>query len=82
MYEAEMVALSIKLPAQLAEKSQVLAKKLGITRSELIRQALIHEIKQAEAGMERRSMAESLVAMRANTSEFEANQALRKMPRW
>jgi hypothetical protein len=27
-------------------------------------------------------MAESLVAMRANTSEFEANQALRKMPRW
>jgi metal-responsive CopG/Arc/MetJ family transcriptional regulator len=76
MYEVEMIALSIKLPTQLAEQSQVVAKKLGITRSELIRRALIHEIEEAEAGMERRSMAESFVAMQANTSEVEASQAL------
>jgi hypothetical protein len=31
MHEVEMIALSIKFPTQLAEKSQVLASKLGIT---------------------------------------------------
>jgi len=76
MYEIEMIALSIKLPTQRAEQSQVLAKKLGITRSELIRRALIHEIEEAEAGMERRSMADSLIAMQVNKCEVEANQAL------
>jgi metal-responsive CopG/Arc/MetJ family transcriptional regulator len=76
MYEAEMIALSIKLPTQLAEQSQVVAKKLGITRSELIRRALIHEIEEAEAGIERRSMAQCLVAMQADASEVDANEAL------
>jgi hypothetical protein len=76
MYEVEMIDLSIKLPTQLAEQSQVVAKKLGITRSELIRRALSHEIEEAEAGIERRSMAQSLVAMQADASEVEANEAL------
>lgn len=40
-----MIALSIKLPDALAEASRVTARKLGMTRSEFIRQALAHEIR-------------------------------------
>ena len=34
-----MIALSIKVPEHLAEQSRQVARKLGITRSELIRRA-------------------------------------------
>jgi metal-responsive CopG/Arc/MetJ family transcriptional regulator len=68
-----MIALSIKLPEDLAEQSRRVARKLGITRSELIRQALVHEIDQVQAGLERRAMARSLQAMAAGASrESEA----------
>jgi metal-responsive CopG/Arc/MetJ family transcriptional regulator len=71
-----MIALSIKLPEDLARRSGNLAKRLGITRSELIRLALLHEIEQAEARLERRAMAESLAAMGADASERAESEAL------
>ena len=74
--EAVMVALSIKLPEELAEMSRQVARKLGITRSELIRQALVHEIEHVEASLERRAMAESLRAMAGTDSVARDNEAL------
>jgi metal-responsive CopG/Arc/MetJ family transcriptional regulator len=70
--ELVMIALSIKLPEELAERSRRVARKLGITRSELIRQALIHEIDQVQAGLERRAMAQSLQALAEAADEIEA----------
>ncbi len=67
-----MKALSIKLPEELAEQSRQVARRLGITRSELIRQALVHEIDQVQAGLERRAMAQSLHAMGGAVDETEA----------
>lgn len=58
-----MTPLSIKLPDKLATASQDTARKLGISRSELIRLSLEHEIERIEADLERREMAQSLTAM-------------------
>lgn len=58
-----MVALSIKLPKELAEASKEAARRLGLTRSQLIRQALVHELERVEAERERGAMAESFRAM-------------------
>jgi metal-responsive CopG/Arc/MetJ family transcriptional regulator len=58
-----MTPLSIKLPDKLASASQQTARKLGISRSELIRLSLEHEIERIEADLERREMAQSLTAM-------------------
>ena len=67
-----MIALSIKLPEDLAEQSRQVARKLGITRSELIRQALVHEIDQVQASLERRAIARSLQAMARTSHDTEA----------
>lgn len=61
--ETTVRALSIKLPEDLAAASLDVARRLGVSRSELIRQALVHEIEQAGAVVERRAMADSLQAM-------------------
>ena len=58
-----MTPLSIKLPDKLAAASQNTARRLGISRSELIRLSLEHEIERIEADLERREMAQSLAAM-------------------
>lgn len=58
-----MTPLSIKLPDKLASASQETARRLGISRSELIRLSLEHEIERIEADLERREMAQSLTAM-------------------
>ncbi len=66
-----MKALSIKLPEDLEERSRQVARQLGITRSELIRRALVHEIDHVQAGLERRAMAQSLQAMTVVSDETE-----------
>ena len=70
-----MVALSIKLPKDLAEMSGQVARRLGITRSELIRQALVHEIEQVKARLERGAMAASLRAMTGTAAAIRENEA-------
>ncbi len=66
-----MKALSIKLPEDLAEQSRQVARELGITRSAPIRQALVHEIDQVQAGLEGRAVAKSLQAMAGISQETE-----------
>ena len=48
-----------------------MARRLGITRSGLIQQALVHEIEQVEAGLERRARAKSLQARAGISNETE-----------
>jgi hypothetical protein len=55
-----MTALSINLPNQLAEASQQAAEALGISRTQFIRQAVIHELANFHAQRERELMARHL----------------------
>ncbi len=71
-----MIALSVKLPESLAEASRQLAGKLGISRSELIRRSLEHEISSVEAALERSAMAEGFRAMSKNTDVIKEAEAL------
>ncbi len=77
-----MVALSIKLPKDLAEMSRQVARRLGITRSELIRQALVHEIEQVKARLERGAMAASLRAMTGTAAAIRENEAHVMLSPW
>ncbi len=47
-----MTAISLKLPDDLAQESKSIADKIGISRTELIRQALRHELDKIEAQLE------------------------------
>jgi predicted transcriptional regulator len=66
--EQPVIALSIELPEELAQASLEIARELGLSRTELIRQAVVHEIAQARGTVEQRAMAESLRAMGADPS--------------
>ena len=59
-----MTAISLKLPDELARKSTQAAEKLGISRTELIRAALEHELATISKRLERADMAKAIEAMR------------------
>ncbi|HHH46906.1 MAG TPA: ribbon-helix-helix protein, CopG family [Thiotrichales bacterium] len=59
-----MAAISLKLPDDLARESKRVAERLGISRTELIRRALRHELAAIEARLEREAMAAAFSAMR------------------
>lgn len=61
-----MIAISLKLPDELVEESTRLADELGITRTELIRQALRHELARVQREQELKAMAASFRAMRGS----------------
>lgn len=59
-----MTAISIALPESLAKMSKVIAKKLHISRSQLIRVALEHEIQAYLKRHEQEMLVESFNAMK------------------
>jgi metal-responsive CopG/Arc/MetJ family transcriptional regulator len=59
-----MTAISLRLPDDLARQSKEVAEKIGISRTELIRVALEHELANIRKQMERNDMAKALQAMR------------------
>jgi Ribbon-helix-helix protein, copG family. len=71
-----MIALSIKLSDELASTSQEIARKLGISRSELIRQSLEHELAKIQADLERREMAQSFKAMSGSAAYLRQAESL------
>ncbi len=71
-----MAAISLKLPDNLAQESKIISEKIGITRTELIRQALRHEIDRIEADIERAAMAQALIAMREDAAYIQESEAL------
>ena len=76
-----MAAISLRLPDDLARQSKEIAEKIGISRTELIRVALEHELANISKQMERNSMAKALEAMREDptyrkeTSELDQGLA-------
>ncbi len=71
-----MTALSIKLPDELAETSRRIAEQIGISRSEFIRRALMHEIESTKARLERQGMAESLRLMGQSRTGLAESETL------
>ena len=59
-----MTAISLKLPDKLARKSTKAAEKMGISRAELIRVALEHELSDIGKRLERADMVKAVEAMR------------------
>jgi len=69
-----MSAISIKLPDEMAVESMKVAKELGITRSELIRQALNHEIESFKAQKEREAIARAFQVMKTKTAYIDESR--------
>ena len=59
-----MAAISLKLSDELAQQSAKTAEKIGISRTELIRIALEHELAAINRRLERQDMAKAFEAMR------------------
>lgn len=64
----DMKTLSINLPDTLAKASQEAASKMGISRTEFIRQAVDHELKHFKAALEEEAIIASIRAMKASKS--------------
>lgn len=58
-----MKTLSLVLSDQLAEDSQKIASTLGLSRSEFIRRAIIHELNYVDQTMKLKKMQEAFKAM-------------------
>ncbi len=69
-----MAAISLKLPDELARQSAKAAERMGISRTELIRVALEHELANISKRLEREDMAKALEAMREDP-EYERDNA-------
>jgi metal-responsive CopG/Arc/MetJ family transcriptional regulator len=59
-----MTTLSISVPATLAQASQDAAQQLGVSRTQFIRLAITHELKNLERELEQEAMAKSMTAMK------------------
>ncbi len=59
-----MTAISLKLPDDLARESKSIAESIGITRTELIRRALRHELNEVKLQLELKAMANAFEVMR------------------
>jgi metal-responsive CopG/Arc/MetJ family transcriptional regulator len=59
-----MTAISLQLPDDLARESKDIAESIGISRTELIRRALRHELNEVKSQLEREAMAHALEIMR------------------
>ncbi len=73
-----MTALSLHIPDKLAKESQEAAEELGVSRTEFIRQALIHELENFHAQREREAIAKCFAAMRKNPDYMKTIHELDK----
>ena len=69
-----MTAISLKLSDELARKSTQAAEKMGISRTELIRVALEHELADISKRLEQADMAKAFEAMR-HDPDYERESA-------
>lgn len=59
-----MTTLSIVLPDNLAKASQEVAVRLGISRTQFIRQAIAHELEEFQSQLEQEAIVKSISAMK------------------
>jgi predicted transcriptional regulator len=61
-----MTSLSLVLPEALAQASQSAARKLRVSRTQFIRQAIVHELENLRKRDEQLAMVKSIKAMKAS----------------
>ena len=71
-----MTNLSIILPDTIAEASTKVAKELGVSRTEFIRRAIIHELENYKTKSEELGIIKSFNAMKQSTKYSKASQKL------
>lgn len=71
-----MASISLNLPDDLAKESTQVAERIGVSRTELIRQALRHELDDIEARFEREAMAAALATMRSDETYRQDARAI------
>ena len=71
-----MTALSIVLPDNLAKESQEAARRLHLTRTEFIRQAIIHELEKLHKQFEQEAMSRSFQAMKKSPKYLAESDAI------
>ena len=73
-----MTVISLKLPDDLARESKSIADSIGISRTELIRRALRHELNEVKSRLEREAMAHALEVMRHDPAYNQESEELDK----
>ena len=71
-----MATLSIILPNDLAKASQEVAGRLGISRTQFIRQAIAHELESFQSQLEQQAIAKSIAAMKNDKHYLEESEKL------
>jgi metal-responsive CopG/Arc/MetJ family transcriptional regulator len=71
-----MTMLSIILPDPLAKASKEAAKRLGISRTQFIRQAIAHELDHFRLQLEQKAMAESMTAMKKSKTYLKESEEI------
>lgn len=71
-----MASISLHLPDDLALESAQVAERLGLSRTELIRQAIRHELDAIAARLEREAMAAALARMQGDETYRLDSEAL------
>jgi len=75
-----MTSLSITLPDNIAQASNETAKKLGITRTEFIRQAVVHELKNVQSKLEQKEVIDCFNNMKLSRVYLEdAEQTIEEL---
>ncbi|MGX6960058.1 MAG: ribbon-helix-helix protein, CopG family [Rickettsia endosymbiont of Pentastiridius leporinus] len=66
-----MTTLSITIPDNIAKLSNEVAKKLGLSRTAFIRQAIIHELENLQSKFEQDDIIKSFNAMKKSKAYLE-----------
>ena len=74
--EFNMANLSLSLPDLLAKASQEAARRLGISRTQFIRDAIAHELENLQAEMEIEAMVSSIKAMKNSKEYLEESESI------
>lgn len=71
-----MTTLSIILPDPLAKASQEVAGKLGISRTQFIRQAITHELENFQIQLEQEAIVRSMSVMKNNKAYLKESEEI------
>jgi metal-responsive CopG/Arc/MetJ family transcriptional regulator len=66
-----MTVLSIMLPDSLAKASQDVAKQLGVSRTQFIRTAIIHELENTKKKMQQDEIIKTFSMMKKNKKDLK-----------
>ena len=71
-----MTNLSINFPDNIVKVTSEVAKKLGVSRTEFIRQAVVHELNNFQVQLEQNNIIKSFAAMKKSKKYQEDTEIL------